>query len=451
MDRGDAAGPARARPRAADGSLVDEGGRVEIRYKPNDGAPTAPARATSSWSPGASRSAGRHLRARPPRPPSEGAARSAVKPRRARHPGRARGMAFTDGACSGNPGPAGSGVVLVAPGGKMHEGLEYLGEATNNVAELTAILRALEWIPADAGAIVVHTDSQYAIGVLPEGLEGEGQPGARRADAKRVVQERGARLVLRARATRACRSTSAPTSSRARPSRSAAHACRARAALTAQCARRSPRTHARASAQSPALVQPVAGGRSPGRGRRRRRRPLRATAKRAAIGALVAGEGAVGRLRPGRASCRGSSAIACQARWPRARPWSCPGRTGVARRTRPRRRRCEQHAAVAAPAGAERRRPPWGPSTPRTRCAAPSSPSESSSTDFQPAPERREGRRRHRHRRLVREPLVDVEDLLAGGRRVVPRAVDRRPSRPAAGARARRACRRCTAPPATCA
>lgn len=72
-------------------------------------------------------------------------------------------IAYTDGACSGNPGPAGSGVVLIAPGGKMHEGLEYLGEATNNVAELTAILRALEWIPAEAKAIVVHTDSQYAI------------------------------------------------------------------------------------------------------------------------------------------------------------------------------------------------------------------------------------------------------------------------------------------------
>ena len=55
-------------------------------------------------------------------------------------------IAYTDGACSGNPGPAGSGVVLVAPGGKMHEGFEYLGEATNNVAELTAILRAVEWI-----------------------------------------------------------------------------------------------------------------------------------------------------------------------------------------------------------------------------------------------------------------------------------------------------------------
>lgn len=100
----------------------------------------------------------------------------------------------TDGACSGNPGPAGSGVVLVAPGGKLHEGLEYLGEATNNVAELTAILRAVEWIPADAKAIVVHTDSQYAIGVLQKGWKAKAN-GELVARTKRVVQNRGARLV----------------------------------------------------------------------------------------------------------------------------------------------------------------------------------------------------------------------------------------------------------------
>ena len=42
---------------------------------------------------------------------------------------------------------------------------EYLGVATNNVAELTAILRAVEALEVDL-PLVVHTDSQYAIGVL---------------------------------------------------------------------------------------------------------------------------------------------------------------------------------------------------------------------------------------------------------------------------------------------
>ena len=78
-------------------------------------------------------------------------------------------IAYTDGACSGNPGPAGSGFVIIRPGGKIDEGYEFLGTSTNNVAELTAILRAVEIIPASAPSIVVHTDSQYAIGVLTKG------------------------------------------------------------------------------------------------------------------------------------------------------------------------------------------------------------------------------------------------------------------------------------------
>ncbi|MEC9071903.1 MAG: RNase H family protein, partial [Myxococcota bacterium] len=49
---------------------------------------------------------------------------------------------WTDGACSGNPGPSGLGVLL-RDGETEHEVSEYLGEGTNNIAELTAILRAL--------------------------------------------------------------------------------------------------------------------------------------------------------------------------------------------------------------------------------------------------------------------------------------------------------------------
>ena len=78
-------------------------------------------------------------------------------------------IAYADGACSGNPGPAGSGFVVVHPGGRMEEGFEYLGTATNNIAELTAILRALEVSPKDAPHILIHTDSQYSIGVLQKG------------------------------------------------------------------------------------------------------------------------------------------------------------------------------------------------------------------------------------------------------------------------------------------
>ncbi len=78
-------------------------------------------------------------------------------------------VAYTDGACSGNPGPAGSGILLTHPGGsEVKESYEYLGIGTNNVAELTAILRAAEAVPDDA-KLVIHTDSTYAIGVLSKG------------------------------------------------------------------------------------------------------------------------------------------------------------------------------------------------------------------------------------------------------------------------------------------
>jgi ribonuclease HI len=76
-------------------------------------------------------------------------------------------IAYADGACSGNPGPAGLGVVVL-DGEQRVEVSEYLGVGTNNIAELTAVLRALEEVDA-ARPLVVYTDSQYTIGVLQKG------------------------------------------------------------------------------------------------------------------------------------------------------------------------------------------------------------------------------------------------------------------------------------------
>ncbi len=82
-------------------------------------------------------------------------------------------VGFTDGACKGNPGPAGSGAVVWLPGGPRGEACRALGSATNNVAELVGIELALELldgkaVPLDAeGALL--TDSAYAHGVLVRG------------------------------------------------------------------------------------------------------------------------------------------------------------------------------------------------------------------------------------------------------------------------------------------
>ena len=74
-------------------------------------------------------------------------------------------LAFTDGACSGNPGPAGIGIVLVC-GSRRKEISEYIGEATSNVAELSAVVRALSTIKDRGRHVILHTDSEYAIGAF---------------------------------------------------------------------------------------------------------------------------------------------------------------------------------------------------------------------------------------------------------------------------------------------
>ncbi len=72
---------------------------------------------------------------------------------------------FTDGACSGNPGPAGIGVFLKY-GSHEKEISEYIGIATNNIAELTAIKRGLEQVKKKHLPVRVFTDSSYSLGLL---------------------------------------------------------------------------------------------------------------------------------------------------------------------------------------------------------------------------------------------------------------------------------------------
>ena len=83
---------------------------------------------------------------------------------------------WTDGACSGNPGPMGIGVVVIDGGARRELG-EYLGVGTNNIAELVAIERGLDLV-AEGGKdgkgdrdrrIRVYTDSSYSIGLLSQG------------------------------------------------------------------------------------------------------------------------------------------------------------------------------------------------------------------------------------------------------------------------------------------
>jgi ribonuclease HI len=79
-------------------------------------------------------------------------------------------LAFTDGACTGNPGPAGSGAVVKLPDGRTVERHRALGTGTNNIGELTAIQLALDLLAENEvdplTPVMLYTDSQYALGVL---------------------------------------------------------------------------------------------------------------------------------------------------------------------------------------------------------------------------------------------------------------------------------------------
>jgi ribonuclease HI len=79
-------------------------------------------------------------------------------------------VVYTDGGASPNPGPCGIGVVILDRS-ERREISEYLGDGTNNIAELTAVLRGLQSIPPGERSrpVLLHTDSEYSIGVLSLG------------------------------------------------------------------------------------------------------------------------------------------------------------------------------------------------------------------------------------------------------------------------------------------
>jgi ribonuclease HI len=98
-------------------------------------------------------------------------------------------VAYTDGACSGNPGPGGWGAVLVARDGEavLKERLLKGGEAatTNNRMELMAAIAALEALERPA-TITVVTDSAYLRNGVSGWIHGWKRNGWRTAEGKPV-------------------------------------------------------------------------------------------------------------------------------------------------------------------------------------------------------------------------------------------------------------------------
>jgi len=97
--------------------------------------------------------------------------------------------AYTDGACSGNPGPGGWGVLLRASeGGQVLKERELCGgeaDTTNNRMELLAAIQALETL-GRASTITIVTDSAYVKNGVTSWIHGWKRNGWRTADKKPV-------------------------------------------------------------------------------------------------------------------------------------------------------------------------------------------------------------------------------------------------------------------------
>ena len=91
---------------------------------------------------------------------------------------------YTDGACSGNPGPGGWGVLLRYNG---HEKEICGGEAetTNNRMEMMAVIKALEAL-SKSSQVKIYTDSKYVMHGITQWLEGWKAKGWKTASKKPV-------------------------------------------------------------------------------------------------------------------------------------------------------------------------------------------------------------------------------------------------------------------------
>ena len=156
--------------------VLDSDGRAEMKYRQED--PKSYRPSPGNLVPPAEQGSPPASPAQP-RPPRAPRATSASSPKpRARSASTTDDHApdtihvWTDGACSGNPGPMGIGIVVVADRERAERG-EYLGVGTNNIAELTAISRGLdlaaELAPDRTRPIRVYSDSNYALGLLGKG------------------------------------------------------------------------------------------------------------------------------------------------------------------------------------------------------------------------------------------------------------------------------------------
>lgn len=74
---------------------------------------------------------------------------------------------YTDGACSGNPGPGGWGAILMY-GDKSKEISGASENTTNNIMEITAVIEALKLLKVECD-VKLYSDSAYVVNAFNQG------------------------------------------------------------------------------------------------------------------------------------------------------------------------------------------------------------------------------------------------------------------------------------------
>ncbi|NJM69015.1 MAG: ribonuclease HI [Scytonema sp. RU_4_4] len=98
---------------------------------------------------------------------------------------------YTDGACTGNPGPGGWGVVVYFSDGSTHEMGGVSPRTTNNKMEMQAAIAALQFFKdsAQTEPITLHSDSEYLINSVTKWMKGWKKRGWKKADGNPVLNQ----------------------------------------------------------------------------------------------------------------------------------------------------------------------------------------------------------------------------------------------------------------------
>ncbi len=99
---------------------------------------------------------------------------------------------YTDGACSGNPGPGGWGTLIEFADGQRHELGGRDTKTTNNRMEMQAAIAALEFLSEaeiDGGDVILHTDSEYLKNGITKWINGWKRKGWKTSSGKAVLNK----------------------------------------------------------------------------------------------------------------------------------------------------------------------------------------------------------------------------------------------------------------------